>query len=123
MPFFLLTLCLLGFGWGGYEAIMWFERSSLTYQPSVWYAWPWHWPGAYLANEFFTGNEFFTRWVFPSTTELPWVIRVPSLLLRAVMGLTINLLIALIPIFLLGLLARLSAWVKSDASKSAAPHR
>lgn len=113
MPFFLLALCLLGFGWGGYEAIMWFERSSLTYQSSAWYAWPWHWPGAYLANEFFTGG------IFPSTTELPWVIRGPSLLLRAVIGLTINLLIALAPIFMLGLLARLSTWVKSDASKEA----
>lgn len=35
------------------------------------------------------------------------------------MGLTINLLIALVPIFLLGLLARISTWVKSDASKEA----
>lgn len=106
-----IALLLLGaVGWGVFEAVSWYTTAVGTYETAAWYAWPWHWPGAYLTDAFFgmidqglrSGRE-------PQATSewIVWFANVP----RAMIAIAINITVAFLPFLAAGQVMRAMGWI------------
>lgn len=89
------------------NAYQWCEASAHAYQPSVWYAYPWHWPGVHLAEEgwdWLQGHMPFLN--APGSASANDLSSLPLIaifwMLRAAIALVINLPIALLPLVVFG---------------------
>jgi hypothetical protein len=104
LPFAMALFALVG--WGGYEAIIWFDASAANYVAANWYAWPWNWPGAHFAK---MGCEFFYTNFFGGIIQEPlfdvdpigWFFSLPYKSARASLAISTNVIIAFLPVYLL----------------------
>lgn len=114
---FLVTVGLI-------DAYQWYEASAHAYQPSAWYAYPWHWPGVHLAEEGWNWLQGKVPLLnVPGSSSAndvsTWPLIAIFWLLRASTALFINLAIALLPLVVLGRLVTLTKWIhKRIAAKA-----
>lgn len=108
------------------DAYQWYEASAHAYQPSVWYAYPWHWPGVHLAEgwNWLQGHVPFLN--APGSASANDLSSLPLIavfwLLRAGIALVINLAIALLSLVVFGrltsaALALASAVIQEESIK------
>ena len=110
LPF--AALFLAAIVWGGYEAVVWYDAASSAYSATAWYAWPWHWPGAHLAQQFFglfTNAQAAEAQSGVVSQVFAWGSKLP----QAMIAIGINLFVALIPVYLLGCGIRVLRWIRA----------
>lgn len=110
LPF--AAIFFAAFAWGCYEAVVWYDVASTAYIPAAWYEWPWHWPGAPLSKHFF--DLFTSRTIIETQggAVSQFVASVFSLP-KAMIAIAINVLVAMVPLYLLGFLRSVIAWVRA----------
>ena len=112
-------LFLAAIAWGGYEAVVWYDAASTAYSATEWYAWPWHWPGAYFSQQVFT---IFTSGPITEAQNgvvsqiSAWALSIP----KAMVAIAINMLVVMIPLYLLGYSLRVVRWIRRLNAKASA---